>query len=276
MVRRRKVVAKDIYREYRDINSFLRFLDDKTAKTKGSLWNSSSTSDPEWYGSTSYEEARERCLRGDDNLAKQLRGTEKLNINVPCTGTRRKVFAAVAGFAPHVPNYLAGVPNNMLFCKEEKIHKKVINVYYGCNTLADITAEEIAQVSARVLSCIMSLERKGYRINLYAANCAKHNGQKVGFCVKVKDSGQHIDVLKIAFPFLSAAWNRRFAFRFRETVAHWHRSMGGSVYGDTLRQFLTENKVNYDVALSYYDAKNISSVEELEKLFVKSSNNLNK
>lgn len=234
---------------------------------EGSRSKSHDTYNPKWYDSETYEEAVWRIKRGDDKLAKMLRGSDKLDIHMPSTGTRKRIVTRVTGFAPHVPNYLAGVPNNMIWVEEQKVAKKVLTVIYGCNTHGDETAETIAKVSARVVSCIMSLERKGYRINLYASNVADSGSSRTGFITKLKDSGQHIDVLKMAFPLLSAAWNRRFGFRFRE-MCGWG-GMGSSLHGDNLRSWLDSNNVKYDVALSFYDAKYIKTVEELEKLFTK-------
>lgn len=228
-------------------------------------YNSNSEWNEEWYGTKTYKEAEERIIKGDDELAKMLRGSDKLDIHMPSTGVQKRIVTRVAGFAPHVPNFLTGIPNNMLWVEEKKVAKKVLTVIYGCNTYGDETAEEIVKVSARVVSCIMSLERKGYRVNLYASNVADSGSKRTGFITKLKDSGQHIDVLKMAFPLLSAAWNRRFGFRFRE-MCGWS-DVGGSLQGYALRSWLKENNVKYDVALSFYDAKDIKTVEELEKLF---------
>ena len=230
--------------------------------------------DPDWMGSATYQEAVERVTKGDDKLAKMIRGFDKLDINVPVTGTRRKMMTGIGGFAPHVPNYLAGVPNNMIWCKEDKVAKKVLTCVYGTNMLADVSVSEMAKVSARVLSCIMSLERKGYRVNLYAANCAE-TSVKTGFTVKLKDAGQHLDPIKCAFPMLSAAWNRRFGFHFRE-MCGWGYAMGSSVYGEDLRQWLRANNVKFDVAFGFHDARRIKTVEELEKLFLKNINKIAK
>lgn len=257
------------FTQYNSIDQMIKHL----GTIKGTE-HSNSTYDATWYGSTSYEDAVTRITKGDDELAKKLRGTEKLDIQMPSTGVKKRIVTRVAGFAPHVPNYLAGVPNNMLWVEERKIAKKVITVIYGCNTRYEASADEIAKVSARVVSAIMSLERKGYRINLYASNVAENGNRRCGFITKLKDSGQHIDVLKMAFPLLSASWNRRFGFRYRE-LCGWH-GMGGSVNGGELREFLDKKNVKYDVALSYYDAKDIKTVEELEKMFVENARKLNK
>lgn len=250
------------FRCYESIDAMVRHLGSENGG-----YESKKTYNPEWYGTKTYQEAEQRIVKGDDELAKMLRGSEKLDIHMPSTGVRKRMVTRVAGFAPHVPNYLAGVPNNMLWVEEKKVPKKVLTVIYGCNTHGDETCEEIAKVSARVVSCIMSLERKGYRINLYASNAADSGSSRTGFITKLKDSGQHIDVLKMAFPLLSASWNRRFGFRFRE-MCGW-RGMGSSLHGYDLRNWLDANHVKYDVGLSFYDAKNITTVEELEKLFTK-------
>lgn len=265
---------KECFKQFGSISDMFKYLDSFGAVEESSI--AGSLTSPTWYASESYDEARQRCIKGDDNLAKMLRGSDKLDIHIPSTGTRKRMMTGVAGFAPHVPNFLAGVPNNMIFVKEQKVQKKVITVMYGCNTLGSVDADQIAKVSARVLSCVMSMERKGYRINLYAVNAAEENGVRSGFSVKIKDSGQHIDVLKCAFPLLSAAWNRRFAFRYREVSSNFSRRMGASMYGDELRSFLDKYNVKYDIAINYYDAANVKTVEELEKLFVEASNKLNK
>ena len=259
---------KDSFTVYNSIDQMVRHLD--TIKGGG---DSNGTFSPDWYGSASYDEAKERILKGDDDLSKKLKGTERLDIQMPLTGVKKRMVTRVAGFAPHVPNFICGVPNNMLWVEEQKVAKKVITVVYGCNTRCEASVSEIAKVSARVVSAIMSLERKGYRVQLYASNVAE-NGKMCGFVVKLKDAGQHIDVLKLAFPLLSASWNRRFGFRYRE-MCGWY-DMGSSLKGYALRNYLNEKKFKYDIALSYYDAKEIKTVEDLEKLFVDNAKKINK
>ena len=253
--------------DFRCYNSIAEMVSHLGSVEGGYSSNDNSESESKWYGTASYQEAEQRIVRGDDKLAKMLRGSDKLDIHMASTGVRKRMVTRVAGFAPHVPNYLAGVPNNMIWCEEKKVPKKVLTVIYGCNTRGGSSAKEIAKVSARVVSCIMSLERKGYRINLYASNAANNGSYNTGFITKLKDSGQHIDVLKMAFPLLSASWNRRFGFRFRE-MCGWC-DMGSSMSGDSLRRWLDDNNVKYDIALSFYDAQCIHTVEELEELFTK-------
>lgn len=220
-------------------------------------------------------------LKGDNDLAKQLRGTEKLDINIPVTGTRRKMCTRVAGFAPHVPNYIVGVPNDMLWVEEKKAKSPVLTIVYNIGCLAGSSGSLVTKVSARIMSAIMSAERKGYRINLFVAS-AQHesdSNEDAGFICKIKDAGQHIDTLKMALPMISPAMNRRFGFRFRETlegisVSSWRYGYGASMKTDKLENWLKHHGFKYDVALAFESVKYISSVEELEKMFVDAANKI--
>lgn len=272
---------KSFFKQFNSINEMVRTLD---AAQTSSCWGrclSHNTGDPEHYGYDSYEEARSMILRGDNELAKQLRGTEKLNINIPVTGTRRKICTRVAGFAPHVPNYIVGVPNDMLWVEEKKAKSQVLTIVYNIGCWGSSSGSLVTKVSARIMSAIMSAERKGYRINLFVASAQNESdsNEDAGFICKIKDAGQHIDTLKMALPMISPAMNRRFGFRFRETleglsVRDWRNGYGASMETGQLENWLKHHGFKYDVALAFESVKYISSVEELEKIFVDAANKI--
>ena len=272
---------KSFFKQFNSINELVRTLDAAQTSEGWGYCSSQSTSDPEHYGYDSYEEARSMILRGDNELAKQLRGTEKLNINIPVTGTRRKMCTRVAGFAPHVPNYIVGMPNNMLWVEEKKAKSPVLTIVYNIGCLSGSRGSLVTKVSARIMSAIMSAERKGYRINLFVAS-AQHessSNEDAGFICKIKDAGQHIDTLKMALPMISPAMNRRFGFRFRETleglsVYGWKYGYGASMETSELENWLKHHGFKYDVALAFESVKYINSVEELEKIFVDAANKI--
>ena len=117
------------FRCYESIDAMVRHLGSENGGH-----SSNATYDTEWYGTTSYEEAEDRIKRGDDKLAKMLRGSEKLDIHMASTGIQKRMVTRVAGFAPHVPSYLAGVPNNMIWCEEKKVPKKVLTARTSRNS----------------------------------------------------------------------------------------------------------------------------------------------
>lgn len=274
-------MAKSFFKQFNSINDLIRTLDNAETSEGWGKCDSQNTDNPNFYGYASYEEARSMILRGDNELAKQLRGTEKLNINIPGMGTRRKMCTRVAGFAPHVPNYIAGVPNDMLWVEEKKAKSPVLTIVYNIGCLGMSSGSSVTKVSARIMSAIMSAERKGYRINLFVAS-AQHesdSNEDAGFICKIKDAGQHIDTLKMAVPMISPAMNRRFGFRFRETleglsVYAWRFCYGTSMETGQLENWLKHHGFKYDVALAFESVKYISSVAELEKIFVDAANKI--
>ena len=265
----------DFFKQFRSINEMVSYLDNAEVTPNFKYHQESNSSDSWFHGYKDYAEAREMILKGDKDLQKKLRGTEKLDINIPATGTKKKMCTGVAGFMPHVPNFLAGVPNNMIFVREQKVAQPVITVVYNIGCLGSSSFDTVLQVSARVMSAIMSAERKGYRINLYVASAQNKGSQNCGMVVKIKDSDQHIDTLKMALPMISPAMNRRFGFRFRETMqglsSGWVRSYGSSMSTSETQNFLNRQNFKYDVCLAFESIKYIKSVEELEKIFVEST-----
>ena len=265
-------IMADFFKRFESITSLMTYLDTTPITDTFRGCCHSEYSDSKFYGYESYSEAREKMLNGDKELAKKLRGTAKLDINVPATGTKKRMVTRVVGFMPHVPNFLAGVPNNMVWVEEKKITEPVITIVYNIGCLGSSSGDKVTMVSARIMSAIMSAERKGYRINLYVASAQTEGSQECGFVCKIKDSGQHIDTLKMAVPMISPAMNRRFGFRFRETMkglkSSWKYGYGSSMGNYTFRAFLDRQNFKYDIAIAYESVKNISNQEELERMFI--------
>lgn len=270
------------FKRFENINSLVSYLDNaKVSSTwRGMCEKSQRMGEVAWYGYDTYEESRDKLLHGDKELQQRLRGSEKLDMNIPCTGTRKQMCTGVVGFMPHVPNFLAGVPNNMIFVREKQVKQKTITIVYNIGCRGDSSAEEVTCASARILSAIMSVERQGYRCNLFVASAQEEIDckQRCGFVVKIKDSGQHIDTLKMALPMISPAMNRRFGFRFRETMEglkrDWLDGYGSSMEQYDLKQFLHDVDFKYDVALAYESVKAIKNVEELEQMFINGANQI--
>ena len=266
----------DFFKRFENVTSLVTYLDEAPVQPYFlGCQSSKSTSDPHFYGYDSYEDAREKMLNGDKELAKKLRGTAKLDINVPATATKKRMVTRVVGFMPHVPNYLAGVPNNMVWLEEKKVTEPVITIVYNIGCLGTSSSDTVTKVSARIMSAVMSAERKGYRINLYVASAQKKGSQCCGLVCKIKDSGQHIDTLKMAVPMISPAMNRRFGFRFRETMpglsSGWVWGYGSSMGTYDFQAFLNRQNFKYDIAIAFESVKHIKTQDELEQMFIDAS-----
>lgn len=264
---------RKFFRSFGSIGALVRYLDNATVQPYFvDAGCSSQKTGNEYYGYDSYEDARKFLLYGDKDLAKSVFSTDKLNMSCENTRPTMRVFESVAGIAPHVPNYIAGVPNSMIMAEMVEVPAPVITVVYNIGVLGSVSAEEIKEASARVLSAIMSLEKQGIQVNLYVASAQTEGSQRCGFLVKIKNNGQYIDPLKMAVPMISPAMNRRFGFRYRETMPGlnkgWSDGYGSSMYIEDFRKWLNDMGVQYDCALTFMDVRNVSSVQELERLFI--------
>lgn len=70
--------------------------------------------------------------------------------------------------------------------------------------------------AAKVASVIRGLEKSGYRVNLYVAGIARNNNQTIGVAVKVKNAGEYLDTLRLAYPIVHPSFFRRHILAYLE------------------------------------------------------------
>ena len=217
-------------------------------------------------GTDSFAEADNLLKFGDDENAKKIQAAHANVKATPGVSERNRLYNSPCGFLPIVPRVLAGVPENMLnIRKEEYRSTKVINVIY--NTAVDyrVSAKEIIKTSASVASAINTLEKNGYRVNLYAANFTDMRDEPVSIMVKIKDAGQYFDGLRVAYPLVNPSFLRRHIFAVLERMPEIH--LTGS-YGIIMSDDDTVKYVSKDmIYLSFYkcEGKSVEDIIELIK-----------
>lgn len=163
-------------------------------------------------GTASFDEADNLMKYGDDDNAKkiQLASANVKAKTTPGESNRNRLYSSPCGFLPIVPRVLSGVPENMLAVRKEAYkNTKIINIVYNVTAGYSVEAEEIIEVSAKVASVIKTLEKNGYRVNLYLACVCGVNSKTVCITVKTKDSGQYFDTLRAAYPLVNPSFLRR-------------------------------------------------------------------
>ena len=174
-------------------------------------------------GTSTHKEADELLINGDTFTAKIIEGCNKNKRLNRTTNTIKQDFC---GFIPNVGAVVSGSPINMYNVKRTTYRNtKVLNLVYFIGASCDVSQKEIAAAGAKLLNVINTLEARGYRINLFAARCAKPeiNGkiQKnslLNLAIKIKDSGKHLNITKIAYPIAHPAFFRRHCFKWADTV----------------------------------------------------------
>ena len=194
---------------------------------------------------------------GDKENADKIAATiRKIKAQGKGNETRNKLYNSPCGFMPIVPKVLAGDPQNMLAIKKQRYNStKVLNIAYNTTIGYQTSAEEIIETAAKVANVIASLEKNGYRVNLYAFSCGKGKRDTVySLLVKIKDSGKYLDTLRIAYPLINPSFLRRHILAYLERIKGYGLYKGYSrvIKDDTEAKGYLPINASY---LSFYNCK---------------------
>lgn len=201
--------------EFGSIQEFVEYLKkDVTDNFKNVL--SSENADYKFTQTHSYEEAKTLLKNGWTQMTEKLKTQLKAQPKMLPTTTSKNVLS-VQGYQPVVPNYLMGLPNSMVTKKVVPVRQKVITLSKCVAYSWKVKTDTIVNESVKALRLIQKLEANGYRINLNVLLFVRaRNGQ--GFCIKVriKNSGEKLNISKLSFPLVHPSFLRRLYFRFVE------------------------------------------------------------
>lgn len=268
-----EIKSENVYgRKFDHITEFYDYL---CAGTRQQPWvdtytESSKDGSYDWTGTRSYEEASDLLLHGDPDAKQRIdkKGVAKMMNRVNHMEKQRNTYLSPCGFLPHVPNFIAGRPNSMVAERMELKRKKVLTVCYNVAALGGESAEQMQQVASDVLSAILKIESGGVRVNLWAvAISSSRNAMRerdyVCTAVKIKDSNQHIDLLKMAYPLTHPSMFRRHVFKFREVLpglpSHFAPGYGCTEQdGDRMAQCVKHLGIQADAVLGFYMCRDMS------------------
>ena len=222
-------MRKKFFKRYESVKEFESALS-STKKQAGFASESSHCCDFGFNGTHNYKEANDKLLYGDKELAKQINdaGLYTTKCNIQKYTERRAFAAAVVGAVPHVPNFIAGVPNTMI--RQIKTHVKtpVVTIGYNMSVGGATSKMTIIRNASELLSAVLILESKGIRVNLYALSHSETQKDEALLAIKIKSSGQPLDLLKVAYPIAHPSMNRRHKFCWLE---HFGPLSFGGGYG---------------------------------------------
>ena len=214
-----------VFKKFDSVTELSEFIKNTPQTKEGKENNGSvqeSDSKTEFTGTRTFDEAEKLLLYGDSENAEKVRkNIEQITAgwngkNKSFKGAKTLTYtlkSSAVGFLPIVPKYLAGEPENMLTLhKVQKQTTKVLNIFVYTGTNCRVDAEKINLCLCRILCAIFALERDGFRTNLFSTFSSKGHGVGngvLGYSVKIKDSGQKFDLLKIAYPLCNPSSFRR-------------------------------------------------------------------
>ena len=174
-------------------------------------------------GTSTHKEADELLINGDTFTAKIIEGCNKNKRLDRITNTIKQDFC---GFVPNVGAVVSGSPINMYNVKQTTYRNtKVLNIIYFVGASCATDKEELAKAGAKLLNVINTIEARGYKINLFVATCLipqingrKRSDSRLNLAVKIKDSGKHLNITKIAYPIAHPSFFRRHCALWVNTV----------------------------------------------------------
>ena len=184
----------------------------------------------DWHGVKNYEEALNLLKTGYQPTVNKMSNIFKASK----TGVEKRFKFAnnVQGFAPIVPLALKNVPNSMIDMRMKPIKAKVIDVYYDMTCSCGTSSDSIIEAGQTLLGTIIELEKQGYRFNLYALQTYTDSHSCDMLVVKVKSSGQPLDLKRISFPLTHTGFFRVIGF-------DWYSKVPGGKYRSGYGQALT-------------------------------------
>lgn len=241
-----------------NINEYVKFLENPINK-KPSRNNSSEEDGRSFSGTGSYQEAKELLQYGDDETLEKIKKIQKelkidklLGNNI----NKKKSYMDVVGYQPCVPLFLNGVPKCMITDEKRKVDFKILNIYLNICASAYVKAEQLQRAGAIHAMILDILEKKGYRINLFAGNVSELNGEILMPCVKIKTDREPLNLKKLAFCIAHPSMLRRIGFKYME-VCDSNDDFTHSGYGrpeaneDKIRKILNDRFKTDFIVFSY-------------------------
>lgn len=168
---------------------------------------------------SSYDEAENLFRFGDKTNLQKLQDTATRLKSHQGETSRQVMYSDMCGFMPNISNYVNGLPTNMFNLKQQKFvgGTKIVNIVFNPTVDWGWGVDKIVEVGVKVLDCITSLERQGYRVNLYVLTASTKGNEIIASAVRIKRSDDRINLMKLAYPLVNPSYFRRHFARFIET-----------------------------------------------------------
>ena len=167
------------------------------------------------FAGETFADAFELLDKGDAKRAAMIKAEGEI-LNEAQGGMMPKIEVGVYGCIPSVPNYLRGVPTNMMRVVREPRRNPIIDVYVDTGISYSTRLKDAAIATAKIANVITAVEMNGVRVNLYAVYGTQDKGDAAGFAVKIKEANSPLNLLNIAFPMTNSAFCRVVSLHWQE------------------------------------------------------------
>lgn len=194
------------------------------------------TSQPDWYGTSTFEEAMYLAKTGWP-AGRAAFVKDIAAIGAPPTSYGAAMGYDVAGAYPDVCRAIAGDPMNMVTPADDPTSRgRVITLRVWTGVSSAVDAATVRAWGAAICSHVDALEGAGWRVDLWQVDtCVKVGWADASPLMfiqhRIKDASQAVDLDAIAFSFSNVAWSRRLTFAAKETLPATAATMNSNSYG---------------------------------------------
>lgn len=229
-----------IYEQFNSIQSLLSTIESRpNNEVMKDNHSSEKTSDAEWSGTKSYDEAKSLLRNGYTDILPQIKESMKISsslyqnhfVNIP----RKRPENSVVGFTPNVPNAIQNLPQSMINIKNIPQKRKALEViYFNIGSYGEETSHFI-DAGVALLTAINILEARGLSVKINLSFMAARKADEMTCPVlTIKDYGQKLDLQKICFPIAHPSMLRRIGFKYLETCPELTEEDFAYGYGNPL------------------------------------------
>jgi len=221
-------------------------------------------------GTHSLDEAYNLLLGGDERLYAEYKGLDKVSIEKVLGNiiNKPKQINDIVGFQANVPQYLLGIPTNMINSEPKKTSQKILNIIINLTVSCGVSKEKIKKVGNLYLQVLDLLEKAGYRVNLYIMQAEESCGYHYYSMVRIKTDREPLNIKKCIFPIMHPSMHRRIFFKWEEVCDTQHEITDygyGTPYTNKIEILKTLNnelKTNFIVwNFQRWDSNNSINVE---------------
>jgi hypothetical protein len=213
------------FEKFDSIDSFIKTINSRPKNPLMERADASRTGKESFAGTKSYEEAENLLKNGYTKPLEKIKNAVSKDLKIAQNRPRRTPYNAVVGFVPNVPNYLLGIPEQMIAVKQIAQKSKTISISYFIGNNCGTSTAELEKAGITMLNVINRLELSGIRVNLDVVIQCTFTWDELQICsINVKSYREHLDLKKLCFPIAHPSMLRRFGFAWLERSTHMENS----------------------------------------------------
>ena len=158
---------------FENISSLYKFINETPRRENARI--ESEENDEYFSGTSSLDEAYNLLLGGDEKLFEKFKSLDKISIDKLLGNVinRPKEINDIVGFQANVPQYLLGIPTNMINQEPKRVSQKVLNIILNIAVSCGVDKDEIQKVGNLYIQVLDLLEKAEYRVNLYVMQASE-------------------------------------------------------------------------------------------------------